>query len=138
MGVLVDTTVWSLALRRRDPDLVASRALTTLLRNGVALLPGVIRQEVLSGIADEQRFAKLRLELRNVPAFDFTLEHYERAAEIHNLCRKRGVQGSAVDFLLCAASDLDGLPIYTTDRDFQHYAKHADISLFDPPMHIDS
>ena len=60
----------------------------------------------------------LRQQLRKQPDYPLTIEHFEVAAEAYNLCREKGVQGSNVDFLICAASQLDRLPIFTTDKDF--------------------
>ena len=61
-----------------------------------------------------------------------TREHYEVAAEASNTCMSKGVQGSNVDFLVCAVSQLDRLPIFTTDQDFSLFAKHLPIKLFSP------
>jgi predicted nucleic acid-binding protein len=132
MKVLVDTSVWSLALRRHQPAGKEPAALAALLRNGSVALLGVVRQEVLSGIPDERLFLRLRDQLRVVPNHPLDTRHYEAAAEAFNLCRRRGVQGSLVDFLLCAAAATDGLPLYTTDQDFALYAKHLPIKFFSP------
>ena len=58
MMVLVDTPVWSLALRRRPEHLSGSQpglanALADLIREGRAQMVGPIRQELLSGIRGE-------------------------------------------------------------------------------------
>src|SRR5438046_7617591 len=107
MNLLVDTPVWSLALRRKHVDLSPredklTQALAELIRDGRAQLVGVVRQELLSGIREEDRFRKLRDYLR---AFDdprLELGDYEEAAQMHNRCRSRGIAGSAIDFLICA------------------------------------
>src|SRR5947209_20606152 len=111
MLVLVDTPVWSLALRRKSEDLnrrelSLTQALAELIRDGRAQLVGVVRQELLSGIRDPQRFEKLRNYLS---AFDdpaLASGDCETAAAMHNRCRCRGVTGSALDFLLCAVAEL--------------------------------
>ncbi len=128
MNVLVDTPVWSLALRRKATDLSArevrlTQALAELIRDGRAQLTGMVRQELLSGIRDEQRFRKLRDYLR---AFDdprLEPDDYEGAAQMHNRCRSGGIAGSAIDFLICAVADRRHWQIFTTDRDFEHYGK---------------
>ncbi len=130
MSVLVDSSVWSLALRRSRPPSPHADALTKLVRTGNALLLGIVRQEVLSGIPDLVRFERLRDELRNLPDHPVTSFHYETAAEFFNRCRRHGVQGTTVDFLICAVAALEDLEIYTTDRDFQLFAKHLPIKLF--------
>lgn len=127
MIVVVDTPVWSLALRRR-PELLSlsekslTKTLTELVREGRAQLLGPIRQELLSGIREEAQFKKLRDYLRafDEPALD--VSDYEEAAHMNNQCRARGIAGSAVDFLISAAAHRRGWAILTTDRDFRKYA----------------
>lgn len=135
MMVLVDTPIWSLALRRKSSDLnVRKRAVTAaleeLIRDGRAQIMGVIRQELLSGIREEDRFRKLRDYLR---AFDdpaLETSDYEEAAHIHNQCRSRGIAGSAIDFLICAVAHRRGWQVFTTDRDFDQYGKVLGVKLY--------
>ncbi len=86
MMVLVDTSVWSLALRRKAGDLNAHErdltlALTELIREGRAQIVGVIRQELLSGIREAERFEKLRNYLRAFDEPTLEIADYEAAAE---------------------------------------------------------
>ena len=126
MMVLVDTPVWSLALRRKSTDLsVRERTITTaleeLIHDGRAQLIGVIRQELLSGIREEARFRKLRDYLRAFDDPHLETKDYEEAALMHNQCRRRGIAGSAIDFLICAVAFQRKWQIFTTDRDFARY-----------------
>ena len=59
-------------------------------------------------------------------------EDYVEAARYFNLCRSKGIQGSNTDFLICAVSVRNDLPIYTTDKDFELFAKHIPIDLHKP------
>lgn len=135
MLVLVDTPIWSLALRRKSRDLSErersiTQALEELIRDGRAQLIGVVRQELLSGIRDQHRFEKLRNYLR---AFDdpaLGARDYETAAQMHNRCRSRGISGSAIDFLLCAAAELRQWQIFTTDKDFEHYGRVLGLRMY--------
>jgi predicted nucleic acid-binding protein len=43
---------------------------------------------------------------------------YERAAHVFNACRRKGIQGSNIDFLICAVAHRHAMPIFTLDRDF--------------------
>ena len=127
MMVLVDTPVWSLALRRRPEHLGAqeqqlTQALAELIREGRVQMLGPIRQELLSGIREEAQFRKLRDYLRAFQESPLEVADYEEAAHMNNRCRTRGIAGSAVDFLICAAAQRRGWAILTTDRDFQNYA----------------
>lgn len=133
--VLVDTPVWSLALRRKADDLNArenaiTEAFANLIRDGRAQLMGVVRQELLSGIREDERFKKLRDYLR---AFDdprLGTADYEEAAQMHNRCRSRGIAGSAIDFLICAAAHRRGWQIFTMDQDFERYAGVLGLRLY--------
>jgi predicted nucleic acid-binding protein len=128
VNVLVDTPVWSLALRRKSSDLnprevFLTQALSELIRDGRAQLTGVVRQELLSGIREEERFRKLRDYLRAFDDPQLEPADYEEAAQMHNRCRSRGITGSAIDFLICAIADRRHWQIFTTDRDFEQYSK---------------
>ncbi len=137
MMVLVDTPIWSLALRRRSKDLSAeegafTKELAELIREGRAQLLGPIRQELLSGIRDQAQFLRLRQHLRAFDDVKLASSDFEEAARACNYCRSRGVTGSGVDFLICAVALARRWPIFTADRDFRGYAKHLLISLHKP------
>ena len=138
MKVLVDTSVWSLALRRPanhplSPEQRATvSALGDLVRDGRAMMIGAIRQELLSGIKTQSQFELVRDSLG---AFDDVLlsrEIYESAAQAFNSCRANGVQGSNTDFLICAVSILHRLPIFTLDGDFKMYQRWLPVQLYVP------
>ncbi len=90
---------------------------------------GAIRQEVLSGIRSEAQFERLRDSLEPFVDLLVDSEDHVQAAAFFNLCRSHGVQGSSVDFLLCAVGHRHGTPIFTTDRDFSRYAEILPIDL---------
>src|SRR5215468_768522 len=104
MNVLVDTSIWSLALRRRRAGLTASdhvliRALADLVGYGRVQLIGPVRQEVLSGIREEKQFVRLREALRLYEETTLGTNDFEEAARMSNECRRLGIIGSPVDFL---------------------------------------
>jgi predicted nucleic acid-binding protein len=135
MLVLVDTPVWSLALRRMSTDLNpraqrVTTALQELIREGRAQLLGSVRQELLSGIRQEPNFRKLRDQLRAFDEPRIDVADYEEAAHINNQCRSRGIAGSAIDFLICAAASRRDWQIFTTDQDFTRYASVIPLRLY--------
>ncbi|MGA2004961.1 MAG: PIN domain-containing protein [Terriglobales bacterium] len=135
MTVLVDTPVWSLALRRKpvhlNPnELRVKKALAELIGAGQVQLMGVVRQELLSGIREEERFRKLRDLLSAFEDPRLNTDDYEEAAHFHNQCRARGVAGSAIDFLICAVAHRREWQIFTTDVDFVRYAKIVGVRLY--------
>ena len=129
MRVLVDTCVWSKVLRRKSPDAKLAGVLEDLIRNGRVVLIGPIRQELLSGIPNPTQFRKLEKALAPFADIALTTEHFVQAAQFSNQCRKKGIQGSTTDFLICAVAHLEHLQILTTDADFLRYAKHLPIQL---------
>ncbi len=134
MKVLVDTSVWSLALRRRRAATrnAAVDELRRLIGNGRAAMVGLIRQELLSGIRDDVAFRRLRDRLHAFPDEAVDTADYEQAAAHFKACRARGLQGSNTDFLLCAIASRRRMPILTTDEDFRRYVTVIPILLHRP------
>jgi predicted nucleic acid-binding protein len=130
MKVIVDTVIWSLALRRSTPENNIINDLTSLIEDQRIIMLGPIKQEVLSGYSDPNKFKKLKEKLSYFPNSPILDIDYEQAAEFHNIFRRKGIQGSHVDFLLCACSYRLNAMIYTRDKDFNHYSKHIPIQLF--------
>ena len=136
MNALVDTSVWSLAFRRKTEDLNAGQAgivleLEDLVREGRARITGMIRQELLSGIRNTLQYEKLRKSLRLFPDEVVSTSDHEAAAEANNRCRAKGVAVTAVDALICSLALRRGWSVFTTDPDFKHYARVLTIELHD-------
>ena len=129
MKVIVDTSVWSLVLRRQQPDRLLANKLRDLIADSRVILIGAIRQEILSGIKHQHQYDKLRDNLRAFPDWLLDVEDYELAAEYFNICRRYGVQGSNTDFLICAIASRRNYEIYTTDKDFINFSQHLSINL---------
>lgn len=131
MRVLVDTPIWSYALRSQDKKYQSEiDALTSLIRDQKAIIIGPIRQEILSGYSDMRKYRIIKDKLsyfENSPIVD---ADYELAAEFRNKCRKKGIQGSHIDFLICAIANRIAIPIFTNDNDFKHYQKVIPIKLY--------
>src|SRR5262249_487800 len=101
MKVLVDTCVWSLALRRDHSnlnvvELVVVRDMQDLIREYRVQLLGMVRQELLSGIKNPDQFERIRTILRQFPDESLEIEDFEKAAESNNRCRSKGVAMTAV------------------------------------------
>jgi len=131
MMVLVDTCIWSLALRRRcalaqRPD---RSEFEQLIRESRVQMVGAVRQELLSGIRVPRQFEVLRSHLQAFEDLQLETEDYETAARYFNLCREKGIQGSNTDFLLCAISARRDLSIFTVDNDFVRFARYLPLKL---------
>jgi predicted nucleic acid-binding protein len=138
MRVLVDTSVWSLALRRRPGKLSQDQALVVrelkaLMDDDRVVMVGPVRQEILSGIRDRAQFERLRERLSAWPDGALETADFERAAEAFNACRAAGINGTPFDLLLCAWAERRGLPIFTTDTDFPLYATAFPVALHPTP-----
>jgi len=130
MNVLVDTCIWSFALRRSAPqDFAEVKELRELVREQRVLFLGIVRQEILSGIREELHFIRLRDHLRAFSDVQLETADFECAAELFNTCRKNGIQGSNTDFLICAVASRMNVPILTTDADFVSYSQYIPIKL---------
>lgn len=127
MHVIVDTNIWSLALRRTKAQLsvresALAATLAELVREGRAKLIGPIRQEVLSGVRETAQFSRLRGHLQAFPDEPLATEDFEYADECNNRCRSKGISGSHMDFLICAVALRRGWQVFTTDPNFDSYA----------------
>ena len=122
MKVLVDTCVWSLALRRKN---VTANHYVDELKNLIEEVRvqfiGPIRQELLGGIKSEPQFVALAKQLDAFTDAELEVADYVLAAKFFNTARKSGIQGSSTDFLICAVAVRRNLPILTTDKDFTNY-----------------
>jgi len=133
MKVLVDTCIWSLALRRKSvPEDPAVKELQELIREFRVQIIGPIRQEILSGIRSKNQFDNIKEHLRAFHDLEVSSSDYERAAEFFNIARKKGIQGSNTDFLICAVADRYDMRIFTTDGDFELFQKHFPLKLHIP------
>jgi len=105
LNVLVDTSVWSLCLRRHSPRKTDLEPEVRELRDeGRIVTIGPVRQELLSRIKSARHFLTLRDHLRASPDLELSEADYEEAASCFDRCRAQGIQGSNTDFLICAVS----------------------------------
>ena len=135
MRVVVDTCVWSLFLRRRPQVIsVAERRLMIVMRrliaDGRAIIVGVVRQELLSGLRDARTVDEMCQYLRFFDDDPPDVADYEQAARFSNQCRAKGIATSSTDMLLCAFAEARDLELLTTDQDFSRYARHLPIRLY--------
>jgi predicted nucleic acid-binding protein len=137
MNILVDTSVWSLALRRKSEHLSTAEKslvaeLSELIREGRARITGLVRQELLSGIRATEQYESLRLHLRSFPDEPIDTSDHEEAAKAGNQCRGKGILVSIVDVLLCSVVMKREWAIFTTDSDFMNYAKVLPVTIHAP------
>ncbi|UVT16506.1 MAG: PIN domain-containing protein [Nitrospira sp.] len=130
MNLVVDTSVWSLVLRRPriDDNHTHVRAFRQHVESGDGLfLIGNILQELLDGLRSVRQFDHLLTLLDPYPLLELTRPTYVAAARLRTTCRAKGVNAGAIDFLIAAACCQYGFPLLTADQDFARIAKYCDL-----------
>ena len=132
--ILLDTSVLSHVFRRRVPapeSNVVSRFSSLVVKGYPLAIPGVVLQEILSGVRDSRQFDHLRLALDGFPLIIAGEEDHLEAARMVNLLRRRGVTVSSFDALIAAMTILrDGL-LFTLDQDFVDYSRLTPLRLLE-------
>lgn len=130
--VLIDTNVWSAFLRRKNPaDDVLRKNLFELVESSRACIIGPIRQEVLSGIREVEKFQRLREYLEGFEDEEVTTEDYVEAARIRNLCSANGIATCSIDMTMVAFVINRKYQIYTRDNDFvDNYKKIVSLEIY--------
>lgn len=131
--ILVDTSVWSLAFRRRSKE-AQEPAAVGVLRGLIeadheVCLPGIVLQEMLSGIREIAQVQLLQTILAGFPLILATGKTHVEAARIANACRRQGVTSATVDCLIAALAIEHDAQLLTTDKDFVHMAQHCPLRL---------
>ena len=130
MNLVVDTSVWSLMLRRprvddSHPHVHAFR--THLESNHGIFLIGNILQELLDGLRSDKQCDRLIQLLEPFPLLELDRATYIAAAKLRTACRAKGVLAGPIDFLIAAACCQHGYPLLTADHDFSRIARHCDL-----------
>lgn len=134
MDLFVDTSVWSLALRRdvNTAEPAVDRLRQALLTGEGVFTTGLVMQELLQGFkgpkardAIVERFGALPLVAPD------RIDHIE-AADLRNACRRNGIQVGTIDALLAQLCRRHDLAMLTTDRDFGLMTQHVDLRLWAP------
>ena len=132
MSFLVDTSVWSLLLRRdRPPSVPQVDALVHALEAGNRVLStGLILQELLQGFSGPKAKQQIVERFASFPLLNPARDDHIAAAELRNFCRTRGVQTGTIDALLAQLCIRHELTLLTTDVDFDHIAKHTSLRVW--------
>lgn len=132
MNFLVDTSVWSLALRRSEPgaEREVSRLREALFARESVCTTGLVLQELLQGFrGPRQRDAILR-RFSALPTITPDRNDHIEAAEVRNRCRRNGVQLGTIDALLAQLAIRHELVLLSTDQDFRHAAAHVPLKVW--------
>ena len=132
MTLLVDTSVWSLALRRdtaaTEPEVQHLK--DALLGSDVVVTTGLVLQELLQGFSGPKAHAQIVERFAALPLLQPDRDDHIGAASLRNLCRQAGVQLGTIDALLAQLCIAHDLTLLTTDQDFTHAARHCALRLW--------
>ena len=134
MSLFVDTSVWSLALRRdapeASPEVVALRDAITA--GDTILTTGLVLQELLQGFAGPKARAQILERFSAVPLLAPDRDDHIEAATLRNTWRRGGIQVGTIDALIAQLCVRHGLTILSTDRDFENIARHTRLKVWRP------
>jgi len=135
VSLLVDTSVWSLALRRDPPpDVPEVRALRDALAGGeIVATTGVILQELLQGVVPERARAQITEMFAALEYLTPSREDHVAAAGVRNTLRSAGVQVGTIDALIAHLAIAGGRTLLTMDNDFRAASSHISIQLWRAP-----
>jgi hypothetical protein len=135
VSLFVDTSVWSLALRRdqgvASPEVDALRH--ALEAGETVVTTGLILQELLQGFSGPRGRADIIERFSALPLLAPDRKDHIDAAELRNRCRRAGVQVGTIDALLAQLCVRHELTMLTTDRDFRRVALHVPLRVWKPP-----
>ena len=132
MTLFVDTSVWSLAFRRDAvPNIPEVNALISALESGQPITTaGFILQELLQGFSGAKDADKIIERFSHIPLLTPDRHDHIAAAELHNLCRRAGVQVGTIDANIAQLCIRHELTLLTTDNDFTNMRKHTALRLW--------
>lgn len=132
MSLFVDTSVWSLALRRdRTSSTPEVHALRDALEGGdIVLTTGLILQELLQGFAGPRAHRDITDRFAALPLLPPDRQDHIDAAELRNRCRRAGVQIGTTDAVLAQLCIRHQLTLLTTDNDFRLAAGHCSLRIW--------
>ena len=132
MTLLVDTSVWSLALRRDvpaiEPEVAALK--DALAGADVVVTTGLVLQELLQGFVAPKARTRIIGSFSALALVQPDRDDHVAAADLRNVCRKAGVQVGTVDALIAQLCIRHELTLLSTDQDFVHAARHCKLELW--------
>ena len=120
MSLFVDTSVWSLALRREAPPegSEVQRLREALGGSDTVYTTGLVLQELLQGCRGPRAGARIIDRFAAIAMIVPTRGDHIAAARLRNECRRHGIQVGTIDALLAQLCIGHKLVMLSTDRDF--------------------
>jgi predicted nucleic acid-binding protein len=132
LNVFVDTSVWSVALRRdAPPDVPEVRQLARSIEAGTVCCTGLVLQELLQGFRKPKGHRQIIERFAAFPLLVPDRHDHIQAAELRNLCQRKGVQVGTIDALLAQLCVRHNLMMLSTDNDFRNMASVVSIKVWE-------
>ena len=132
--ILLDTSVLSHSFRRRRKGIrehaAAAELRSLILNDEPCAVPGIVLQEILSGVKSPRQFTRLQALLDGFPILLAEERHHEEAARIASACARRGIALGVVDGLIAALAVTERAALFTTDSEFERIAPICGLTLF--------
>lgn len=134
MTLFVDTSVWSLAFRRDAPrpSEHVNALRDALDGSGEVAITGLVLQELLQGFTGPRARERIIESFASLPLLTPDRDDHIAAAELRNLCRRKGVQVGTIDAILAQLCLRYDLTMLTTDKDFEALAGNAPLRIWKP------
>ena len=131
MKVLVDTCVWSYALRKQGYE--GSREVSLLEKlisqKDDIYCTGIILQELLQGFTNPGQQKLIIKNFNSLPFIVPSKDDHIEAAELKNTCRKSGRTINTIDALLAQLCIKHKLLLLTNDKDFNYISESFSLKL---------
>ena len=125
--VLIDTSVWILALRKSPATAVMDEVGHLLAENRVAIFP-MIRLELLGGTKSLNEFNRLKNRLDALHQIPSSEANWEAAAQLSFKLRKHGKVIPYTDILIGSAAIIANCLLLHADRHFDLMAEDTDLN----------
>ena len=139
MKFLVDTSVWSEALRRKKQSIKSENTFIFQLINNdeTIILTGIILQEILTGIKTNKQFQNIQSILRDFNFIEPGIEDYIFAAELKNILMKKGIHAGSIDFLIASIAIKNDLFLASFDHDFDNISKYCNLNVINQEKYLE-
>lgn len=132
MNLLVDTSIWSLALRRDIPPKIPALAFLRRALEGEAAVftTGIVLQELLQGVPGPKGRDAIVSRFGTLPSIVPDRQDHVDAAELHTACRRKGLQVGTIAALLAQLCRRHQLTMLTADNDFTRIGEVAKLAIW--------
>jgi len=115
--ILVDTSAWIAYFNKTDSE--TGKTVEQILRNGRALLAGIVLTEILQGAKIKTEFDAILESMLALPLLEASLTTWIEAGRISFALRKKGITIPSTDLVIASLALENNCSILTLDPHFQ-------------------